>query len=67
MLLVSIRNQDTNVDVEMVTKNHPPGALISMNVKPMQKVNVQQHCVTIVLIKFSKLFVVVLLVNYSRN
>ena len=63
VLLVSIRNQDTNVDVEMVTKNRPLGVLTSMNVKPMQKVNVQQHCVTIVLIKFSKLFVVVLSVS----
>ena len=67
MLLVSIRNQDTNVDVEMVTKNRPLGALTSMNVKPMQKVNVQQHCVTIVLIKFSKIFVAVLSVSFLGN
>ena len=53
MLLVSTKNQDTNVDVETVTKNRPPDVLTSMNVKPMQKVNVQQHCVIIVLIKFS--------------
>ena len=59
MLLVSTKNQDTNVDVETVTKNPPPDVLTSMNVKPMQKVNVQQHCVIIVLIKFSNFFVTV--------
>jgi len=58
--LVSTKNQDTNVGVETVTKNRPPDVLTSMNVKPMQKVNVQQNCVTIVLIKFSKFFVAVL-------
>ena len=56
MLLVSTKNQDTNVDVKTVTKNLPPDVLTSMNVKPMQKVNVQQHCVIIVLIKFSNFF-----------
>jgi len=57
VLLVSTKNQDTNVDVETVTKNRPPDVLTLMNVKPMQKVNVQQHCVIIVLIKFSNFFV----------